>query len=81
MATYMDALDGKHSDGSDAEFIDKQIKIGDFVEVEDNDETHSFVGYVEDISNNVFDGRLISVMDQEGNVWDIEAEYVKLYNA
>ncbi|CAA6807748.1 MAG: Unknown protein [uncultured Sulfurovum sp.] len=53
--------------------------IGQTVEVKENPETISFVGHVTKVSENKIDGVLVSVLDQEDNVWDIESKYISIY--
>ena len=56
-----------------------QDYLGETVEVAENPETICFVGHVVDVRENDVDGILISVLDQEDDVWDIEVQYVSIY--
>ncbi len=48
------------------------------VEVEENSETLSFMGRVDDVYENEVDGIVVSVVDQEDNCYDIDLEYISV---
>lgn len=50
--------------------------IGQSVNVEENPETHGFQGTITKISHSPIDGVLISVIDQDDAMWDIEPQYI-----
>ncbi len=56
---------------------DAKALIGESVNVLDNNETHGFFGYVTEVNENDIDGILVSVIDSDEAVWDIELQYIR----
>jgi len=52
--------------------------VGEVVTVESNPETTSFDGYAVSMECNPVDGVLISVLDEYGEIWDVEVGYIKV---
>ena len=50
--------------------------VGEFVEVEDNNDTCAFVGQCSEVNENEVDGILLTVCDQESNCFDVELKHI-----
>jgi len=62
------------------EFEKAQDLLGETVEVVENEDTNSFVGTVQNVKKEIEKNEiLISVLDQDGDVWDVNQEYVTSY--